>query len=397
MQLSIDILFFLLPVAALSGWIIGRKGKSKSLEQACRETTRTYVEGLNYLLSDEEDKAVDLLLQLSQDSNASAEIHFALANLYKRRGEVERAIRIHQHLIAQPTLDRVLHNRALYELGLDYLKAGLFDRAETLFIELRNDRQLGELSSHQLLVIYRQEKEWEKAATICAQLVKADPDLKIELAHYYCEMAEKALSQNENKLTKRLTKQALAADPKCTRATLIEGELFYRQDQQKQAIKTYKSVEEQDPEFLPQVLPIIVNAYLEMDNHQELMGYVDKLLRQYPNISLASAIYKTEFPQDLRDRVRTMLTRYLLSNPSILTIKYLIEEKRGDSEGTLTNIKGVVDKLWQSDESHVCTKCGFLSKTFYWNCPSCKSWSTMKIDNHLIKSNDTHLLGKLNS
>jgi len=396
MQLSIDILFFLLPIAALSGWLIGRRSKSKSIELACRETTKTYVEGLNYLLSDEEDKAVDLFLQLSQDSNASAEIHFALANLYKRRGEVERAIRIHQHLIAQPTLDRVLHNRALYELALDYLKAGLFDRAETLFIELRNDRQLGELSSHQLLVIYRQEKEWERAATICTQLIKSDPELKIELAHYYCEMAESALNQNENKLTKRLTKQALAADPKCTRATLIEGEIFYRQDQQKQALKVYRSVEEQDPEFLPQVLPIIVSSYIDMGSHQELLEYLDGLLRKYPNISLASAIYKTEFPQEIAEKVRSILTRYLVSHPSILTIKYLIEERRGDSEGTITNIREVVEKLWQSEESYVCAKCGFLSKTFYWNCPSCKNWSTMKIDNHINAPTDPHLLGMIN-
>lgn len=393
MQLTVDILFLLLPVAALSGWLIGRKGKVKNVERACQETTKTYVEGLNYLLSDEEDKAVDLLLQLSQDSNASTEIHFALANLYKRRGEVERAIRIHQHLIAQPTLDRELHNRALYELALDYLKAGLFDRAETLFIELRNDRQLGEPSSHQLLVIYRQEKEWEKATAICEQLIKIDPDLKTELAHYYCEMAEDALNHSENKQAKRLTKQALAADTNCTRAALIEGELYYRQDQLKQAIKSYRSVEEQDPEFLPQVLPIIVNAYIELRKPQELIEYVDGLLQRYPTLSLASAIYKTAFPQELSDNVRDILTRYLHSNPSILSIKYLLEEKRGDSDAALSNIKAVVEKLWQKDESYVCTKCGFLSKTFYWNCPSCKSWSTMKIDNNLTPSTDNHLLG----
>ncbi|NOR51783.1 MAG: lipopolysaccharide assembly protein LapB, partial [Gammaproteobacteria bacterium] len=383
MQLSIDILFLLLPVAALSGWLIGRNSHAKSVERACQETTKSYVEGLNYLLSDEEDKAVDLFLQLSQDSNASTEIHFALANLYKRRGEVERAIRIHQHLIAQPALDRSLHNRALYELALDYLKAGLFDRAETLFIELRNDRQHGALSSHQLLVIYRQEKEWEKAATICEQLVKRDPDLKIELAHYYCEMAEHALNHNENKQARRLSKQALVADPKCTRATMIEGELYYRQEQLKQAIKAYRRVEEQDPEFLPQVLPIIVNAYIESGKQSELIEYIDNLLHKFPTISLASAIYKTEFPHELVDRVRAILTQYLHNHPSILTIKYLIEEKQGRNEEALSNIKEVVEKLWQSDESYVCTKCGFLSKTFYWNCPSCKSWSTMKIDNHL--------------
>lgn len=393
MQLSIDILFLLLPVAALSGWLIGRKGKVESAERACQETTKTYVEGLNYLLSDEEDKAVDLFLQLSQDSNASIEIHFALANLYKRRGEVERAIRIHQHLIAKPTLDRALHNRALYELALDYLKAGLFDRAEALFIELRNDRQLGEHSSHQLLIIYRQEKEWEQAAAICEQLIKSDPDLKTELSHYYCEMAEHSLSHNENRQTKRLTKQALNADPKCTRATLIEGELYFRQDQLKQAIKAYKRVEEQDPEFLPQVLPIMVKAYVEIKKQHELVEYIDNLLQKYPSISLASAIYKTEFPGELKNRVRDILSRYLHNHPSILTIKYLLEERQGNNEGPLPNIKQVVEKLWQSDESYVCTKCGFLSKTFYWNCPSCKSWSTMKIDNNLNTSTDNHLLG----
>jgi len=393
MQLSIDILFLLLPVAALSGWLIGRKGKVESAERACQETTKTYVEGLNYLLSDEEDKAVDLFLQLSQDSNASIEIHFALANLYKRRGEVERAIRIHQHLIAKPTLDRALHNRALYELALDYLKAGLFDRAEALFIELRNDRQLGEHSSHQLLIIYRQEKEWEQAAAICEQLIKSDPDLKTELSHYYCEMAEHSLSHNENRQTKRLTKQALNADPKCTRATLIEGELYFRQDQLKQAIKAYKRVEEQDPEFLPRVLPIMVKAYVEIKKQHELVEYIDNLLQKYPTISLASAIYKTEFPGELKNRVRDILSRYLHNHPSILTIKYLLEERQGNNEGPLPNIKQVVEKLWQSDESYVCTKCGFLSKTFYWNCPSCKSWSTMKIDNNLNTSTDNHLLG----
>lgn len=374
-----SIFFILLPIATLSGWLLGRRGRSKRIEQSCRKAYENYVKGLNYLLSDQDDKAIDLFLKLSQSQEGTAEIHFALATLYKKRGEMEKAIRIHQHLIANPTLDRDIHNKALNELALDYLKAGLFDRAEMLFLEIHNDKLMGQSANHHLLEIYQQEKEWEKAISVTQQLVKQEPQLKKLQAHYNCELAEIAFQDGDTKLGRYYLKQALKSDPNSVRATLLEGGVLFRTGDIKQAIKVFQYVEHQDPSLLSEVIQPLGECYRHQGTPEAMLHYLDELLHRYPDLAIADSIARSSFSDPIASYSPQLLIDFLKRNPSILTLRYMLSQplKAEDPEVQWNIVREVVGQLWNGEHHYHCSACGFQSKSLYWRCPSCKTWSTI--------------------
>ncbi|NNF96569.1 MAG: tetratricopeptide repeat protein, partial [Halobacteria archaeon] len=187
----LEILFFLLPIAALSGWWLGRRSKARRQEESSLELPSSYLRGLNYLLNEQQDKAIDLFIQLLDVDNDTVETHLALGSLFRRRGEVDRAIRIHQNLIARPTLSKEQRMQALFELGQDYMRAGLLDRAETLLGELIGNEPHTVAALQHLLDIYQQEKDWDKAIQIAQRLESRTGQSKRNLiAQYYCEKAD---------------------------------------------------------------------------------------------------------------------------------------------------------------------------------------------------------------
>ena len=184
-------LFLLLPIAAMSGWLSARKHYKKPSNPKQGYFDPEYFKGLNYLLNEEPDKAIDVFIRLLEVNSETVETHLALANLFRRRGETERAIRIHQNLIARPTLTLLQREQALIELGLDYMSAGVLDRAELLFLELLNSTAPPSDAYEHLLNIYQQERQWQKAINIAKKLHSQDPQKKkAEIAQFYCELAE---------------------------------------------------------------------------------------------------------------------------------------------------------------------------------------------------------------
>jgi lipopolysaccharide biosynthesis regulator YciM len=185
-----DLLWLLLPLAAASGWLAARFEQKRHARQSF-DLPSAYFKGLNFLLNEQPDKAIEVFMRVLEVNSDTVETHLALGNLFRRRGEVERAIRIHQNLIARPTLDKEQRSHALLELGQDYLKAGLFDRAENLFLELAEIRAHSEQALKLLLHIYQQEKEWEKAISITRKLARVSgKNLDEMIAHFYCELAD---------------------------------------------------------------------------------------------------------------------------------------------------------------------------------------------------------------
>src|SRR5713101_7419737 len=189
-----DLLWLLLPLAAGSGWLVARFDQKR--HAAARDLPSAYFKGLNFLLNEQPDKAIEIFIQVLEVNSETVETHLALGNLFRRRGEVERAIRIHQNLIARPTLDREQRTYALLELAQDYFKAGLFDRAENLFLELAEIRAHSEQALRLLLSIYQQEKEWDKAIQTGRRLARvAGKSMDGVIAQYYCEQAEQAVGK----------------------------------------------------------------------------------------------------------------------------------------------------------------------------------------------------------
>ncbi|MEW8498538.1 MAG: tetratricopeptide repeat protein, partial [Candidatus Thiodiazotropha taylori] len=199
----------LLPVAAASGWFAARRGVAVKSQKQPQEISPVYFKGLNYLLNEQPDKAIDLFIKLLDVDSDTVETHLALGNLFRRRGEVERAIRIHQNLIARPSLSREQRAQALLELGQDYMRAGLFDRAENLFIELTELKLHNEQANIYLLEIYQQEKDWKRCLEVADRItVSHYPALHNSIAHFYCELAEEQLRQQNMAAAESFLKRA---------------------------------------------------------------------------------------------------------------------------------------------------------------------------------------------
>lgn len=376
------VLFLLLPVAAFSGWFIGisQRRKKSGNDPDCISLSQDYFKGLNYLLNEQADKALEVFVQMSELDSETVELHFALASLFARRGEVDRAIRIHQNLIARPVLSQHDRNRALYELAKDYMRAGLLDRAESLFGELADDATFGLDSRRQLLDVYQQEKEWDKAIQIARRLdtVKGQ-SLAPVLAHFFCEQAEEALSRSDSALAMRLLKRAFNEDRDSVRATLTEARLHLLNKNARAAIKSLKRVEKQNSEFLPLILEPMRQAYELQDNSKGFLEY----LRQLPDDGSLSPILRLSEQIQIQEgeagAIR-LLSQILRRRPSLrLVRKMLYYYAQGQSDKNELNLAvATLDKFLEDKPFYHCENCGFQLRTMQWQCPSCKQWGRVK-------------------
>lgn len=383
--MGIELLFLLLPVAALSGWYLGRRKKTRPGEvgSGCPPLSRDYFQGLNYLLNEQPDEALEVFIRMSEQDNETVDIQFALASLFLRRGEVDRAIRIHQNLIARPMLSHEQRKKALYELGLDYMRAGLLDRAESLFLELADDSLYAETGRRQLLDIYQQEKEWDKAIETARRLNrKSDKSFLPIIAHYYCELAEEAINAGDYTEAGKLLKKAVSEDKKNVRATLLEAQIAEKSNQLKQAVRIYKRVESQDAEYLPLIITPLRHCYEQLGQMSEYERYLHQLSGKDESISLTLALSQQLREQGEEEQAIEKLLDYLHHRPSLRALDYLLDlRSSSNAEGhdiDLSILRDVIQKLLAAKPVCRCSNCGFTSKNLLWQCPSCKQWGKIK-------------------
>ena len=377
-----ELLFLLLPIAALSGWFVGRRGRKlrHAASDDCFSLSHDYFKGLNYLINEQSDKALEVFIQMSELNSDTAELHFTLASLFLKRGEVDRAIRIHQNLIARPMLSRHDRNRALYELAQDYMRAGLLDRAENLFSELIDDTVYGRQSRRQLLDVYQQEKEWEKAILIARRLdgIKGQA-LAPVLAHFFCEQAEEALARGDSTLAMKLVKRALSEDGDSVRATLFEARLHLRGQNPQAAIKSLKRVEKQNGEYLPLILEPMQQAYEKLANMDDFVNYLSHLPEEgslSPLLRLSEQLQQREGDE----AALQLLTPLLRRRPSLRVLKRMWElrAKRATGDQELQLALQTLEKFLADKPVFQCESCGFSSRTMHWQCPGCKQWDRVK-------------------
>ncbi len=383
--MGIELLFLLLPIAALSGWWIGRRGnvRSKSGDFASPPISSEFFKGLNYLLDEQPDQALEVFIRMSEADSETIEIQFALANLFLRRGETDRAIRIHQNLMARPMLSHDQRRKALYELGLDYMRAGLLDRAESLFHELSGDFQYSAPSRRQLLDIYQQEKEWEKAIEVARQLNgKRDKSYSPVIAHYYCEMAEQTMKAGELGKAEKMLSRAFSEDRNCVRASLLEAEVAEKQQKTKQAIRAYRRVETQDAEYLPLIIEPLHKCYEQLGQQEEYLQYLRFLSSKEQSISLVIALSQQMSEHGMTHQAITMLHESLRNRPSLRALDHLLELRGSDDSvshsAELNALHEVVHMLLEDKPVYRCGYCGYTTRTLQWQCPGCKHWGTIK-------------------
>ncbi|WP_047043778.1 lipopolysaccharide assembly protein LapB [Vibrio mexicanus] len=380
----LEILFLLLPIAAAYGWYMGNRSAQQDKQNQSNQISRQYVTGLNLLLSDQSDKAVDHFIELLQVDNETIDTHLALGNLFRSRGEVDRAIRIHQNLISRSGLSIDQKNIALQQLAKDYMVSGFLDRAERIFEQLVDEPDHKEQALQQLVSIYQQTREWNKAIHYASMLVKSGKRrMKLSIAHFWCELA--ILSQSDGDRAKAIHQfeQALKEDPKCVRASISLGRLYLEAEDYKTTIKYMESVLEQDVDFVGEVLPTLAECYHHLGIEDQLLEFLKACMARKAGVSTELMLAQIVAQHEGVTAAQEFLTRQLIKNPTMkgfyrLMDYHLADAEEGRAKASLTTLQKMVGEQLKVKPHYRCRKCGFSTHSLYWHCPSCKGWGTIK-------------------
>jgi len=371
----------LLPVAATCGWFSGRYTKIIDKSPQPSDLRKDYFAGLNYVLNEQPDKAVDVFIRLLKVDSDTVETHLALGNLFRRKGEVDRAIRIHQNLMARTQLDPLHRLAALSALAQDYLKAGMLDRAERLFLELSIDKNYQVQSLEYLMKIYQQEREWTKAIEVARQLrLVTKVPVTVMIAQYYCELAEKDLKNRKFEEAESYLKEALNENPQCVRATLIRARLAEQVEDYASAIRHYQKVELQNPIFMSETILPLMKSYQKINDHEAMFLYFKESLQRHPQLA-ASLAGSTFFQTQITTGIPLQqISELFTKQPSLSALNCLLniynESSRDQSHYEL--LKKVVAKLMADKNTYCCSQCGLSGKMLHWQCPGCQQWDKIE-------------------
>ena len=377
-----ELLWLLLPVAAASGWWIARREHANTRKGATVRNAE-YFKGLNYVIDDKPDQAIEVFTRMADVDQDIAETHLTLGNLFRRRGEVDRAIHIHGSLIARPNLTDEQRCRALLELGEDYLRAGLFDRAEDLFRQLLDLPDHTELALSRLIHIFQQEKDWRQAIAYCDRLEQIGGESKRrETAHFCCELAEAAHQQHQDEETRKWLLDALARDPNCARANLLLGRLSMRAGDYQAAIIALQAVERQDRGYFPEVIAPLGQCYSALNQIDQWVAYLWEVQQRDHGGRITDALADWLIRQEGEEAGLRFLERELRDYPTLLGLRRLVEIKLKRGEGAeyadLSTLHCVSTQMLNNAARYRCVNCGFVVKSLHWCCPSCQHWNTIK-------------------
>jgi lipopolysaccharide biosynthesis regulator YciM len=377
-----ELVWLLLPVAALGGWIAARWGRGGPNDSRTFPGTE-YLRGLDYLLNAQPDKAIDVFVRMLEVTADTFETHLALGNLFRKRGEVDRAIRVHRNLVSRDSLSDEQRSDALLELGRDYQRAGLLDRAEELYSELLQRKDHVAQVLPLLLDIYQQEKDWNSAIRTASRMeqVNQRPASRV-IAQFLCEMAEDARGQGETEKARPLLGQALDRHNGCGRASLLLGDIEREAGQHEAALMAYSRVDGQDRELLPEVLASLYACHRELGSVDRMIEYLRECIPRYNGIAPVILLADILTEQNRQDEACEFLARHLTRHPSIRGLEKFVDLRlagcHADGSESLLMLKNLTDRLQKGKPAYLCRECGFAGKTLYWQCPGCKCWDTVR-------------------
>lgn len=368
------------------GWFLGRREAIKvgfMLEPHGSALDRQYFIGLNYLLNEQPDEAIETFIRALEVNPETVETHIAIGKLFCQRGDVERAIKVHQNLLARPNLTREQADRVQLELGRDYLVVGMLNRAERLLEELVEAASpLSAEALADLVKVHEREHEWDNAINVGTKLVGERPAFAVTLAHYHCERALVFLQDNNQSAARKHLGQALDTDGCCIRAMLMLAELDLDQAQPKAAQRWLNRLAEKDADFVPQALPLIRRC---ADNDGlDMVEYLDRVLASSAHPQVPSVLARADqikSQASLHD-VSQFVFAHIQQQPSLRGLLYLIDlhldhvEARG--RDNLLILRGIVEALVVDKLQYRCASCGFMAKKLHWQCPTCHGWSTIR-------------------
>ncbi|HEY4074070.1 MAG TPA: lipopolysaccharide assembly protein LapB [Herbaspirillum sp.] len=368
-----------IPVFFGLGWLAARVDINQLVSES-RTLPRGYFKGLNFLLNEQPDKAIDAFIEIVKLDPETVELHFALGNLFRRRGETERAIRVHQNLLARPDLPADQRTQAQFELGEDYLKAGLLDRAEENFNYLI-DTPYGAQAGRALLEIYQREKEWLRAIEAARSLQQSGAGgRQREIAQFYCELAQDELVRSHADEAMKLLEQALADDRKSVRATMLLGDAFLLKDDIEGALAVWRRVEHQSVPHVALVAKRLMDGHERVGRMREGVNLLRTYLAEAPSIDLLEVVFKGVLELDGVEAANQLVSEELRRTPTLLGLDKFLEARLmnapAEIQPELAVVKTLVHGYTQKLARYQCSHCGFKARQFYWQCPGCNRWET---------------------
>jgi len=408
-------LLVLLFVAVAIGWVLGRSSVRKKMKPIIKEKSgqsKSYLEGVNFLMHDRPDRAVDIFLQSLPVTSETLDTYISLGSLLRRNGEVEKAVKVHQHLLVHHQVGELGQQLAQLELARDYHAAGLLDRAENILQDMVERNSTYRQECLLLLVdIYRDEREWEKALHAASLLRKPRFSLQglqgpkkedIELAtaqtHFCCELAEAAFKQNDFLTARRWIKQAFQYDKTSVRASLIWAQLQFAKQQYQDSIKIVKKIIKQHQDFTPEVLDLLTASYKELGDYKGYQKFLLQCFAEVDSVSLMLQIAENIQLTEGQHSALQFVAEQLGKKPSLRGIQRLVEMQTASldidttennsgayldeqPENNMLLIKTILEKILSRNPAYRCSHCGFSGKKLHWLCPSCKTWESV----HLIQ------------
>ena len=384
-----EIFFLLLPVAAFYGWYMGVRSVYQKKQKDKNKFNRDYLTGLNFLFSDQPDKAVDHFIALLEVDDDTIETHLALGNLFRQRGEVDRAIRIHQNLIARPSLTREQRDLALWQLGKDFYQSGLFDRSEDVFLQLKESPEYKVVALENLLNIYQQLQDWTEAVAIAEMLHKiskkgaSKQTQGTTLAYLYARLAEELDETTQAKEKRKLYEKSLSISPKCIKAQIALSRNAKSAGDNAKALQILEKVPDIDIAFTELVLNDLWELHKTLKTEETFLTYLSRIVMAGAGASAVVMLSKLIEKYHGADKARAFILQELDKKPTMRgfaqLMTYQLQETEGSSESkSLLFLQKLIIKQIKLRPRYRCQKCGYATNRFYWLCPSCKNWGRIK-------------------
>jgi len=376
----------LLFVAAALGYVFARYGETDDEDETPEQLSSDYLKGLNYVLNEEPDRAVEVFTRMAELDDDALETHFALGSLFRKRGEVDRAIRVHQNLMARPSLGQAHKDQAEDALAEDYLSAGLFDRAETLFLKLSDSAGYRVKALQRLVRIYEVTREWDRAIETRAELDRTQKGIGqkstgSQLAHYYCELAEQAREEHDIVRTRAMLKQADNCRETTVRSQLARADLASDTGKHKEAVRLYQKVIKQAPNLLVDVVRRLARSYRELDDEKGFSTLLKKLIDSDEQHVAAIAMATVQDP-GIEDPVALdALIRFISADETLsrlVGIERMEHAAPAERMQNLADVRQALRTILASKPAYHCTECGYGCLSPQWQCPGCRAWETVK-------------------
>ncbi len=377
---TLNLLWLLLPIAATCGWWAALRSRHKAASTTPDWVNPDCFRGIHHVLNEEPDKAVMVFSQILETRSDLVDIHLILGSLFRQQGETGRAVQVHQNLLARPDLTTKRQAQILLELGRDYLQAGLLDRAETLFQDLRTKKQCVPEALRHLRSVYLQEKAWLSCLQTSEALEKAtQEDLSLEKSHFFCELAIEAQHLGQIAQTKLYLKRALKMHPGCVRANHLLGQIAWQAGKHRSAISHWQQTVRDDPGYLPEVWPDLLHAHQTLDTLAELNTLLTEIADVVPKPAIT--IYQAEVLQECKNQIiaTDLLLNAIKQSPSIPAITAYLQQHTDQTHAIdLKTLSAGLRKIQQQQTQYQCRQCGFQSHKMHWQCPRCSAWGTIR-------------------